>query len=159
MTRDVHVARFDDLSPRVLHDLLRLRGEVFVVEQACAYADLDGLDPAPGTEHVWVADGAGPAAYLRVLRDRAATARADAVRIGRVCTRRDARGAGLAGLLLRHTLDRLPGATAVLDAQAHLTGMYARLGFAACGPEYVEDGIPHVPMLRPPGQVTPAHGS
>jgi len=118
---------------------------VFVVEQACAYPELDGRDPLPGTEHVWVDDGAGPTAYLRVLDEPDG-----ALRIGRVCTRRDARGRGLAALLLADVLARADRArrAVVLDAQSYLVPFYTGRGFVATGPEFVEDGIPHVPMRR-----------
>ena len=132
---------FAELSSRELHDLLRLRVDVFVVEQECAYPELDGRDHESGTRHVWMADDEGPTAYLRVLDDGGVR------RIGRVVTRRDARGQGLAGALVDHVI-----ATAappwVLDAQSHLVDWYAGRGFAVTGPEYVEDGIPHVPMRR-----------
>ena len=69
MTAQVHRARFDDLDVQTFHDLVRLRVDVFVVEQRAAYAELDGRDPEPGTEHWWTADDAGPTAYLRVLAE------------------------------------------------------------------------------------------
>jgi ElaA protein len=143
MASDVRTARFADLPARTLYDLLRLRVDVFVVEQRCAYPELDGRDTEPGTEHVWLEDDAGPSAYLRVLCEPAA------IRIGRVCTRADARGGGAAGRLVAHTLSRHPGTAAVLDAQAHLVGFYDRFGFTPSGEQFVEDGIPHVPMHRP----------
>jgi ElaA protein len=143
----VQVAPWRDLDPFVLHDLLKLRIDVFVVEQACPYPELDGRDVEPGTEHVWTAlpgDPSGsPAAYLRVLREDDGS-----LRIGRVCTRADARGAGLAALLMAAVLERARGDVVVLEAQEYLAGWYARFGFAATGPAYVEDGIPHVPMRR-----------
>ena len=132
---------FVELTGRELHDLLRLRVDVFVVEQDCAYPELDGRDPEPGTRHVWIADDRGPAAYLRVLDDGAAR------RIGRVVTRSDARGAGLAGRLVEHVLAGTP-APWVLDAQSHLASWYEARGFDVVGPEFVEDGIAHVPMRR-----------
>jgi ElaA protein len=147
---EVRTARFADLSATLLYDVLRLRVDVFVVEQGCAYPDLDGRDTEPGTEHVWLEDAAGPTAYLRVLREP------DAIRIGRVCTRADARGAGAAAHLVEHTLRRHPHTPVVLDAQAYLVDFYARLGFTPSGSPFVEDGIPHVPMRR---QDTPAQGS
>jgi len=139
----VHVARWDQLPPLTLHDLVKLRIDVFVVEQACPYRELDGRDVEEGTEHVWTADATGPTAYLRVLPQ------GDGIRIGRVCTRADARGQGLAAAMIGDVLARHRGRTAVLDAQAHLAGWYARLGFAVCGEEFLEDGMPHVPMSRP----------
>ena len=77
--------RFDVLSTRQLHDLIRLRIDVFVVEQTCAYAELDGRDLEPGTRHVWAEEAGAAVACLRVLDD------GDARRIGRVCTRLDQR--------------------------------------------------------------------
>jgi ElaA protein len=143
----IHRAGWAELDPSTMHDLVSLRIDVFVVEQACPYRELDGRDPEPGTEHLWTADDKGPTAYLRVL-----TEPGGAVRVGRVCTRADARGAGLAAALLTDVLGRVdaagPGRTVVLDAQEHLTGWYARFGFTPSGPRYQEDGIPHVPMIR-----------
>ncbi|GLY17498.1 ElaA protein [Kineosporia sp. NBRC 101677] len=138
-------ALWDDLTPGEAYALLKLRVDVFVVEQKCPYPELDGRDVEPGTEHLWLADEHGPTAYLRLLADPDGRAR-----IGRVCTRADARGRSLAGRLMEAALAGLePGRETVLDAQAHLTGWYARYGFTASGPEYLEDGIPHVPMRRP----------
>lgn len=137
-------ARFDDLSPARLYDLLRLRAEVFVVEQACAFLDLDGRDREPAAEHLWVEDGKGVAGCARLLHEGGT-----AWSIGRVVTRPDVRSRGVASALVAAGLDRVRelGATRVhLGAQAHLTDWYARFGFAADGPGYVEDGIPHVPM-------------
>ena len=145
-------ARFADLDAVTLYALLRMRVDVFVVEQRCAYAELDGRDAEPGTWHLWTADERGPTAYLRVLADAA-----DTVRIGRVCTRVDARGTGLAAVLVVDALDLAGGRPVVLDAQSHLVGFYRRHGFRVDGAEFVEDGIPHVPMRRaatgpePPG--------
>jgi ElaA protein len=72
----------------------------------------------------------------------------DAERIGRVVTAPGARGAGLAGRLLTEALEVIGNRPSVLDAQAHLTGFYARFGYEPTGPEFLEDGIPHVPMAR-----------
>ncbi len=138
----VHVARTADLDAVTLYGLLRLRVDVFVVEQACAYPELDGRDLEPATRHLWTADTAGPTAYIRLLDD------GGSARIGRVCTRFDARGAGLAAHLMRSALDLCAGRDVVLNAQSHLAGWYARFDFGADGPAFVEDGIPHTPMRR-----------
>jgi ElaA protein len=138
-----HVAAFGELDVHTLYALLRLRVDVFVVEQACPYAELDGRDTEPGTRHVWLSgDSGAPEAYLRILEDP------DGARIGRVVTAPHARGGGLAGRLMETALDVIGDRTARLDAQTRVAGFYARYGFAAGGPEYVEDGIPHVPMAR-----------
>jgi ElaA protein len=139
-----HHAGFSDLDVATLYAILRLRGDVFVVEQKCPYPDLDGRDTEPGTRHVWFAgDDGGIAAYLRVLDD------GGTARIGRVVTAPRARGAGLAGRLITEALRLIGDRPSVLDAQAHLAGFYARFGFAPAGPEFLEDGIPHIPMARP----------
>ncbi len=88
-------------------------------------------------------------AYLRVLLEPSGQRR-----VGRVVTAPAARGRGLSGLLVAAVVAEHGGpggSVLVLDAQAHLEGWYARFGFAAAGPAFVEDGIPHVPMRRPPG--------
>lgn len=141
----VRRARWTELDPLTLHDLVRLRVDVFVVEQECPYPELDGRDVHPSTEHVWSADEAGPTAYLRVLAESDGTRR-----IGRVCTRADARGRGLAARLMDDVLADTPEDTFVLDAQTSVTGFYATRGFTESGPEFVEGGIAHIPMRRAP---------
>jgi ElaA protein len=80
-------------------------------------------------------------ATLRLLRDPDGTAR-----IGRVATADSARGAGLAAALVRHALAMVPEGDVVLGAQSYLEQWYARFGFARDGADYLEDGIPHLPM-------------
>lgn len=135
----VSSARLDDIDVRVFHDIVRLRCDVFVVEQACIYPELDGRDVEPGTLHHWIADDDSIVAYARSLVD------VDATRIGRVVTAPAARGRGVAASLIDHLVAMLDG-DLVLDAQSHLAGWYARFGFVVDGDEFVEDGIPHVPM-------------
>ncbi len=135
-------ARFGELDSRTLYALLRLRVDVFVVEQACPYPELDGRDLQPDTVHLWVAGAYGaPLAYLRVLGEPDG-----ARRISRVVTARHARGQGLATELVREAIRLAGDARVTLEAQGHLEHWYARLGFERVGSDYVEDGIPHVPM-------------
>lgn len=134
-----------DVDPRTLHDLVQLRVDVFVVEQNCPYRELDGRDVEPETEHLWTADSAGPTAYLRILSESDGSAR-----VGRVCTRAEARGQGLAARLMDAVLERAGDRVIVLAAQEYLTGWYGRFGFTATGAPYLEDDIPHVPMRREP---------
>ncbi len=141
----VHDRHTRELDPVELYELLRLRVDVFVVEQACCYPELDGRDLEPATRHLWVADDTGrPVSCLRLLADP------DATRIGRVATRPERRGEGLAARLVDHALATSPGPH-VLDAQVPLREWYERWGFVASGPPFVEDGIPHLPMRRPAG--------
>jgi len=150
----IHNESFADLEAETLYALLRLRVDVFVVEQRAAYPELDGRDLEPGTRHLWVTAGgdeASPLAYLRLLAEPDGT-----MRIGRVVTAKHARGGGLAKRLVAAALEVDPSAPTVLDAQSHLVTFYSGLGFQPVGAEYMDDdGIPHVPMRRPAAARTP----
>jgi ElaA protein len=141
---DLRVARFADLDAGTLYALLRLRAEVFVVEQGCPYLDPDGRDEEPGTRHLWFADAGAVIAALRLLDEGGGVHR-----IGRVVTAPTARGQGLAARLTDRAL-ALAGGAVVLDAQERLVPWYEGFGFAVDGPLFVEDGIAHVPMRRDP---------
>ena len=136
-----------ELTPEELYGLLRLRVDVFVVEQRCAYPELDGRDLDPGTVHFAAGPPDAPLAALRLL-----TGPDGERRIGRVCTAADARGRGWGRRLLEAALDEVDGAPCVLDAQEHLVGLYGGFGFVPSGPGYEWDGVPHVPMRRLPGE-------
>lgn len=137
---DVRWAAFADLSPWTLYDILRLRIDVFAVEQWCVYQDLDGRDREPATRHAWVEEGGAVVSYLRVLNEPG-----DEI-VGRVVTAPHARGRGLGALLMREALERCARPVRI-EAQSYLVGWYGSFGFVPCGDEYVEDGIPHTPML------------
>ena len=141
----MRAAGFGELDTRTLYALLTLRVDVFVVEQACPYPELDGRDLEAGTRHLWVEEDGAVLAYLRTLREPDGR-----VRIGRVATAAPARGRGLAARLMRAALAELGAAGVDLHAQAHLVGWYAAFGFEPAGAEFLEDGIPHVPMHRAP---------
>jgi ElaA protein len=140
---DVHVSSFEDLDARTAYRLWQLRESVFVVEQQCPYPELDGRDLEPATRHVWLADGEVPVGYLRVLDD------GPHARIGRVLVARTHRGTGLSDVLMRTALEVVGDRVSRLDAQSPLARWYAGYGFVVDGPEFLEDGIPHVPMVRP----------
>ncbi len=134
-----------DLTTAQLYAFLRLRGEVFVVEQSCVYPDLDGRDLEPGTRHFWLeVDGTPePVAYLRLLEEPDGT-----FRIGRVVTGRAARGRGYSRRLVEAALVEVGKVDCVLDAQTYVVDFYGSFGFAAEGEEFIEDGIPHLRMRR-----------
>jgi ElaA protein len=135
-------ARFADLDTTTLYRLLKLRVDVFVVEQECAYPELDGRDTEAGTLHVWAERDGEIAGYLRILDD------GPQARIGRVLTAKAARGGGLGAQLMEQALQAIGDRPSVLDAQSHLIQFYERFGYVQSGPSYVEDGIPHTPMTR-----------
>ncbi|MCB9675324.1 MAG: GNAT family N-acetyltransferase [Alphaproteobacteria bacterium] len=138
------------LTRDALYDLVRLRQAVFVVEQACAYPDLDGRDPE--AHHLLGYDADGLVAYLRVFGP--GVVGPDPV-IGRVIVAPRARGTGLGHVLMdegRRRLWALHGEGPVwIGAQARLERFYGALGYRVCGPGYDEDGIPHLPMRLVPG--------
>ena len=144
----VHDVAGDQLTAEQLYDILRLRVDVFVVEQECPYPEIDGRDLLPGTRHLWASGPAGIGSYLRVL-DEPAGAR----RIGRVCTARGARGQGLAARLMTTALTAAGEADCVLDSQTYAKGFYAKFGFEPEGHDFLEDGIPHVTMWRRAGRI------
>lgn len=139
----LHDAAARDLDPVTLYRILALRTEVFVVEQNCVYADLDGRDLEPHARQLWAEDDGRVVATVRLLRDTDGRAR-----IGRVATAVPARGQGLAAQLVRRAITLADGREIVLDAQSQLFDWYSRFGFVRDGAEFVEDGIPHIPMRR-----------
>jgi ElaA protein len=144
---------FGELAIDELYAILAARAEVFVVEQHCAYLDIDQLDRAALHLWAWEPDTtrARIGAYLRILPPGSRYAEQTA--IGRVLTSRALRGRGWGRLLIAEGV-RVAGAhwpshDQKLGAQTHLTELYGEFGFAVCGPIFVEDGIPHVEMRRP----------
>jgi ElaA protein len=129
-----------DLDPLTAYRLLQLRAEVFVVEQECAYQDLDGRDLEPGVIQLWVEDAGAPVAGLRILPEPDGS-----WEIGRVVTAAPARGRGLSSRLMRAALAEC-GRPVTIKAQTYLRAWYESFGFEATGPEFLEDGIPHLPM-------------
>ncbi|HVL98322.1 MAG TPA: GNAT family N-acetyltransferase [Egibacteraceae bacterium] len=136
----LHSAAFADLDPFTLYGLLRLRVDVFVVEQACPYPDLDGRDLEPGARHHWAEEDGRVVACLRVLAEPDGS-----TRIGRVATAAAARRRGLAEALLRAALAEAPRPV-VLAAQTRIAAWYEGFGFTRDGADYVDDGILHTPM-------------
>lgn len=136
------------LSPDVLHDFLRLRSDIFVVEQNCAYPDIDGVDPL--CEHLCVRDSSGHLiAYLRLVPPGI---KASQPAIGRLVVAASARGTGLGRATMREGIRRgsecYPGQGMFLSGQLHLEPFYASLGFVTFTEPYLDDGIQHVNMLR-----------
>ncbi|MFP8966249.1 GNAT family N-acetyltransferase [Pokkaliibacter sp. CJK22405] len=135
---------FSELTTSQLYHLLKLRQDVFILEQQCLYPDIDGIDPE-SLHCLWETDGQLDG-YIRVIPEP------DQARIGRVVLRESARGTGLAGKLMAEVVrlceERFPEQDQVLSAQAHLVGFYGRFGFVEESEEYLEDGIPHVDMRK-----------
>jgi ElaA protein len=139
--------RFAELGVDDLYDALQLRCRVFILEQG-PYLDPDGIDRT--SWHLLGRDAQGAlAAYLRVVDPGAKYAEPS---IGRVVTAVEVRSTGLGRALMGEGVagcERLwPGRAVRISAQAHLERFYNGFGFARVGDDYLEDGIPHVEMLR-----------
>lgn len=139
-----------ELSLDEFFDFAALRTEVFFLEQRIDEPELDDRDREPTTEHWWIADERGPATYLRVVVDDTPRPGNQDARtlIGRVVTRADRRGEGLARRLLAHVVERHGHEPLALHAQVYAQPLYAGVGFEAYGDEYLEAGIPHIGMYR-----------
>jgi ElaA protein len=137
----IEAVPFNHLGAWRVYAVCRLRQQVFVVEQEYPYPDLDGRDVEPGTRHVLMTSEADAlVGYARVLDD------SDVWRVGRVVLDPSIRGRGFAEPLMETALQVCVDRDVVLDAQAPLVAWYASLGFEVDGEEFLEDGIPHVPM-------------
>ncbi|NRB61561.1 MAG: GNAT family N-acetyltransferase [Saprospiraceae bacterium] len=146
-----HIAclAFGDLNIYQLYQLMRLRQEVFVVEQECAYLDADGHD-TKGWHVLGYDDSSSIVAYARILPS--GTSYDDFLSIGRVLTQENARGNGYARLIMKKSIEFIEEQFGMqpikLSAQSYLIEFYKTLGFQPIGTEYLEDGIPHMAMIR-----------
>ena len=132
-----------DLSPLQVHQLYKLRVDVFVHEQQCTYAEIDDTDARPDTVHIcaWSPDGGllGTARLFPVPEGR---------KFGRFALTPAARGTGLARSIMETALALGADAPLLLDAQAPLVGYYEGYGFRPVGELFDDAGIPHQPMRR-----------
>ena len=159
-----HWSAFERLEPHAIAALLRLRAAVFVVEQQCIYQDVDGLDEHAWHLLGWRADTGQSAnslaAYLRVVFPGHKYAEPS---IGRVVVSPDCRGSQLGRALVKQGIACsarvFPRAAIRISAQQHLEAFYVSLGFRGCSEPYLEDGIPHIEMLRQPVAVNASSGA
>jgi ElaA protein len=142
---------WSELTTDELYAFLKLRTDVFFVEQKVDETELDDRDREPATRHYWISDEKGTAAYLRTLVDAVPTHRDAARLIGRVVVRADRRGEGLAQTLLTEVIARDGDEAMLLHAQEYIAPLYAQFGFVPFGEVYEEAGIPHLSMYRPAG--------
>lgn len=135
----------EKMAPLLLYDMLALREAIFVVEQNCIYQELDGRDKT--AQHLLAIHDGVVVACLRVLP---AGRPEEKVRIGRVAVSADWRKQGVARVMMQRAIEKVrsddPSCGIYLDAQTYLQAFYQSLGFEVCGNEFLEDGIPHVPM-------------
>ena len=148
MTLNWTIKPYDELTLTELYELLRLRVEVFVVEQNCPFQDLDGQDDR-AYHLLGYTEANELAAYARLFD---AGLSYDEVAIGRVAVSGAHRRRGLGQELMRQAIaycEVLYGAQPIkIGAQQYLERFYQDFGFRQCGEGYLEDGIPHMPMVR-----------
>ena len=138
---------FDELSSSELYEILQLRAAVFIVEQDCAYQDLDGLDRQ--AHHIFLIGKTGIQAYTRLLP--LGTSYANYASIGRVLTSQRSRKEGLGKKIMNESLiicEKIFGQIPLkISAQQYLIKFYNELGFKEIGEGYLEDDIPHIAMV------------
>ena len=136
---------FNDLTAKELYEILRLRVDVFVVEQKCPYPEVDGKDL--DAWHLWFEDEDGIAGYLRLLAPGVSFKE---VSIGRVIAKR--RRCGIGSKLMQAGIEKMKeiyGATDIrIEAQVYAREFYEKAGFVKVSDEFLDDGIPHIEMLR-----------
>ena len=136
---------FEELKNEELYKILRLRAEVFILEQDCVYQDLDNSDQE--ALHIFTKQEGQLLAYARILQPGVKYSEAS---IGRIITRTSMRGLGIGQLLVKESIaqccDRWPKSSISISAQLRLETFYSKLGFQTVSSPYLEDDIPHIKM-------------
>lgn len=144
---EISVKTFDDLNTTELYGVLQLRSEIFVVEQDCVYQDVDGKDQK--ALHVIGLKNAKIVAYTRIFKSGDYLAQAS---IGRVVVKEEERQHGYGVEIMKASIQAVEQefceTSIALSAQTYLKRFYNSLGFIEKGGEYLEDGIPHVMMVK-----------
>ena len=142
----IRTKSFEELCSAELYQLLQLRSEVFIVEQECAYQDVDGMDQE--ALHLMGYEDDELLAYTRIFPPGVYD---DYARIGRVVVRKAHRSKGLGVEIMNATMEaaktNFNTSKISLSAQTYLVRFYRDMGFRETGKEYLEDGIPHVLMV------------
>lgn len=137
--------KFNELTLEELYEILKLRSEVFVVEQNCIYNDIDGKDLT--SSHIMIKENGKIKAYLRALQPGVSYENAS---LGRVLVSPDARGKGYAKAIVtkgvEYILNNFNTTKITIGAQEYLKNFYSEIGFKPISEVYDEDGIPHLDM-------------
>ncbi len=142
----ISIKPFNELSNRELYEILKLRSDIFIVEQNCAYPDIDGKDY--DCLHLMIKEQEELMAYVRILPKGVTF---DTASIGRVVTAPNHRGKGLSRLAMQNAIELIKNhwkeTKITIGAQVYLNDFYASLGFVNIGESYIEDGIEHINMI------------
>ena len=138
---------FSELTTKELYQILQLRSEVFVVEQNCVYQDIDGKDEK--AIHIIGVVQNKIVAYTRCFKPDEYFKEAS---IGRVVVKKNERKLKRGNQIMIHSIKAIETLyqtkTIIISAQSHLISFYNNLGFYSVGNEYLEDGIPHIEMIK-----------
>jgi ElaA protein len=138
--------KFEELKVEEIYEILKIRNEVFIVEQQCAYQDCDGKDE--NSYHLYIQDNSKIIAYLRILKKGVSY---DEISIGRVLVHKNYRGKGISREMMLKAINfielNLNEKEIKIQAQSYLVNFYKSLGFKETSNEYLEDNIPHINML------------
>lgn len=137
---------FDELTVDEIYEILKLRDEIFIVEQNCPYLDIDGKDKL--ARHLFACENGDVVAASRILPENVSY---DDMAIGRIVVKKEYRGRGIAKEMMNKAIDYiindLKKSKIRLSGQAYLEGFYTDLGFKKVSQCYLEDGIPHFEFL------------
>lgn len=146
---EVIIKSFEELTPQELYRVLQLRSEIFVVEQNCVYQDMDDKDQK--AFHVLGMKNGNIVAYTRIFKQGDYFEYAS---IGRVMVSQKERqhkyGYDIMNTSIEAVNDYFNATKIKIGAQCYLKKFYNNLGFKEVGEEYLEDGIPHIHMIRIP---------
>ena len=144
-----NTTKFHQLTPDQLYDILKLRVDIFVVEQKCPYPELDDKDRQVETRHLTAYRDSSLIAYARLLPPGLSYPDPS---IGRFAVESSVRNQGIGSLLMEKSLEEIdkiwPDKAIRISAQEHLRKFYEKFGFIKVSDSYLEDGIPHVEMLK-----------
>lgn len=144
---EIKVMNFTEFNTEELYNVLQLRSDIFVVEQDCVYLDIDGKDDK--AVHVVGLKDNKVVAYTRVFKPGDYF---DEASIGRVAVHKEYRKFGYGKVIMQASIkvvkEHFNSTEIKISAQKYLTKFYSDLGFNTIGEEYLEDGIPHIGMLK-----------
>ena len=140
------IKKFDELNAEEIYEILKIRNQVFIVEQQCPYLDCDGSDMK--SYHLFLENNNEIAAYLRIIEKGVSY---NEISIGRVLVNSKYRGKGLARDMMKEAIgyinNQLNETSIRIEAQAYLIDFYKSLGFKQTSKVFLEDNIPHIEML------------
>ena len=135
---------YNELSVDELYSILRVRQEVFIIEQNCNYLDADNYDKT--SKHLMCVKNQELIAYMRIIPIQGMF---ETIYFGRILVKKEFRKMGLGALLINKGIELFSKSEVIsMSAQLYLKDMYMRFGFTPIGEEYLEDNIPHIKMIR-----------